>query len=92
MGFSHIAQIMNELKKQLGMDADFFTIAKVWNHEVNIASTQICGYKNGTIIAQTQSSTALAEINLRKKEIIKKMNQYLGETKIKNIKITIKEE
>lgn len=87
MAFSPADQILNDLKKQLGLDADFITLMKVWDKEVAIA--QICGYKNGTILAQTPSSAALAEINLRKREIIRKLNQYLGEPKIKNIKITI---
>jgi hypothetical protein len=87
MAFSPVDQILNNIKKQLGLDADFVTLMKVWDKEVPIA--QICGYKNGAIFAQTQSSAALAEINLRKREIIKRLNQYLGERKIKDIKVSI---
>jgi hypothetical protein len=91
MAFSSGAQIIENLKKILGIDLDFLTIAKVWEKEVGMEKTEICGYKNGTIIVQAQSGVALTEINLRKKEIIKRMNQYLGENKIKNIKIIIQE-
>jgi hypothetical protein len=90
MAFSPVDQILNNIKKQLGLDADFVTLMKIWDKEVSMA--QICGYKNGTILAQTQSSAALAEINLRKREIIKRLNQYLGGRKIKDIKITIGDE
>ncbi|MDR2860543.1 MAG: DUF721 domain-containing protein [Elusimicrobiota bacterium] len=91
MAFFSSAQLIENLKKEIGLDVDFVTIIKVWNNEICIDKTEIIGYKSGTIFASTKSSAALAEVSLRKKEIIKKLNQYLGISKIKNIKITIQE-
>lgn len=90
MSFTDVSEIMEAIKKDLGLDEDFFTISKIWDKEVGIESVEICGYKNGTIFAQTKYSVALNEIMIRKKEIIKRLNQYLGKSKIKNIKVTIK--
>ena len=81
---------MEGIKKELGLDEDFFTIAKVWGKEVGTESVEICGYKNGTIFARTEYSAALHEVSMRKKEIIKRLNQYLGKSKIKDIKLKIK--
>ncbi|MDR3275160.1 MAG: DUF721 domain-containing protein [Endomicrobium sp.] len=89
MSWTSAAEIINLLKKQLGLNEDFFTIEKIWKKEVNINGVEISGYKNGTIFAQTQSSVASSELTIRKKDIIKKLNQYLGSPKIKNIKIKI---
>lgn len=86
---TEVSKVMEVLKKQFGLDADFFTISKVWENEVGVEGVEICGYKDGTIFAQTKYSTALHEVVMRKKEIIKKLNQYLGSKKIKNIKIKI---
>jgi hypothetical protein len=83
-------EIISLLKKNLGLDEDFFTVRKIWEKEVGISGIEISGYKSGTIFAQTQSSTASFELTARKKEIIKKLNQYIGSSKIKNIKVEIK--
>ncbi|MDR0724019.1 MAG: DUF721 domain-containing protein [Endomicrobium sp.] len=90
MAWVQACDILAELKKKLGLDNEFFTINKVWQKEVGIDSLDIVGYRNGIILAQTQSSVASYELNLRKKEIIKKLNQYVGKVVIKNIKVQIK--
>jgi hypothetical protein len=82
-------EIISLLKKELGLDEDFFTIRKIWEKEVGIDGAKICGYKGGTIFVQTQSSTVSFELTARKKEILKKLNQYIGSSKIKNIKVKI---
>jgi len=78
------------LKRQLGLNEVFFTVEKVWDKETGINGIEIVGYKKGTIFAQTQSSVAGYELTVRKREIIKKLNQYIGSPEIKNIKIDIK--
>jgi len=90
MAWTHAGEIISSLKKHLGLDGVFFTVGKVWDKEVGIEGIEIIGYKNGTIFAQTRSSVASYEITVRKKEIIKKLNQYMGSRKVKNIKIDIK--
>jgi len=85
-----VSAVVEAIKKELGLDEDFFTVVKVWKQETGIEDAEICGYKDGTIFVQTPYSAALQEITLRKKEIIKKLNQYIGSKKIKNIKVTIK--
>jgi hypothetical protein len=83
--------VIEALKKELGLDESFFVIAKVWENEIGAQDVQISGFKDGTIYAQTQYNASQHDIMIRKKEIIKKLNQYTGSSKIKNIKIEIKE-
>ncbi|OEG69692.1 hypothetical protein ATZ36_08030, partial [Candidatus Endomicrobiellum trichonymphae] len=66
------------------------TVRKIWEKEIGISNIEIGGYKSGTIFAQTNSSAASWERTARKKEIIKKLNQYIGSSEIKNIKVKIK--
>ncbi|MCA6071932.1 MAG: DUF721 domain-containing protein [Endomicrobium sp.] len=87
MVWTQAAEIINLLRKRLGMEEEFFTVEKVWQKEVGIDGIEITGYKNGVIFTKTQSSVASCELTLRKKEIIKKINQYIGSSKIKDIKI-----
>lgn len=85
-----VSEIMETVKKEIGLDENFFVIAKVWDKELGIEGVEICGYKDGVINAQTDSSAAVNEIMIRKKEILEKLNQYIGAKKLKNIKVTIK--
>jgi Protein of unknown function (DUF721). len=85
-----VSQVIEALKKELGLDENFFTVVKVWDKELGIEGVEISGYKNGVIYAQTDSSAAINEIMIRKKEILKKLNQYLGDKKLKNISVKIK--
>jgi hypothetical protein len=83
--------IISLLKKRFGLEEEFFTIHKAWTDEIGITEAKITGYKNGVIFIKTISSVISYELMLRKKEIIKKLNQYVGIAKIKNIKIKIEE-
>jgi hypothetical protein len=89
MAWTQAAEIIKLLRKQLGLEEEFFTVEKVWKKEVGIDSIEITGYKNGVIFTKTLSSVASYELTVRKKEIIKKLNQYIGGSKIKNIRIKI---
>ncbi|MDR1196618.1 MAG: DUF721 domain-containing protein [Endomicrobium sp.] len=90
MPFTEVSEIMEAVKKELGLDEDFFAVIKVWEKELGISGVEISGYKNGVIYAETDSSAAVNEIMIRKKEILKKLNQYLSSKKLKNINVKIK--
>ncbi|GHT53764.1 hypothetical protein AGMMS50233_00380 [Endomicrobiia bacterium] len=89
MAWTQAAETINLLRKKLGLYEEFFIVQKVWKREVGIDCVEIAGYKNGIIFTKTLSSVANYELTVRKKEIIKKLNQYIGSPKIKNIKIKI---
>ncbi|MDR0618172.1 MAG: DUF721 domain-containing protein [Endomicrobium sp.] len=89
MGWTQARDIINSLKKKFGLESEFFTITKVWKKEVGIDGVGITGYRNGTVFVKTQSSVAGYEFNLRKKEIIRKLNQYVGKVVVKDIKVKI---
>ncbi|MDR1663045.1 MAG: DUF721 domain-containing protein [Endomicrobium sp.] len=89
MPWTKASEIIELLKKRFGLREEFFTIERVWGKEVGMEGVEIIGYKNGTIFTKTQNSAAVSELTLRKKEIIKKINQYIGTQKIKNIKVKI---
>lgn len=45
----------------------------VWQQEVGNDKVTLCGYKNGTLFAQAPSTIYINDLNLRKKQIIKKL-------------------
>jgi hypothetical protein len=89
MSLVRAGEVINILKKRLGLDETFFIVEKIWGKEVGMEDINITGYKNGVIFTQTHSSVASYELTVRKNEIIKKLNQYFGSKKIKNIKVKI---
>jgi hypothetical protein len=89
MAWTQVCDIINSLKKKFGLESEFFTIAKIWEKKVGIDGMDITGCRNGTLFVKTQSSVASYEFNLRKKEIIRELNQYVGRVVVKNIKVKI---
>ncbi|MDR2399872.1 MAG: DUF721 domain-containing protein [Endomicrobium sp.] len=89
MSWTKASEIVELLRKRVGLEEEFFTVERVWSKEVGIESISLTGYKNGTIFAKTQSSVAVSELNFSKKKIINKINQYIGSAKIKDIKVKI---
>ncbi|MDR2709686.1 MAG: DUF721 domain-containing protein, partial [Elusimicrobiota bacterium] len=83
------AECIEALKKLLGIDVDFITLTKIWDSAINIPCTTVSGYKNGMLYISVQTSSAQMEINYRKTQIIKIINQYLASDKIKKIKVSI---
>lgn len=85
-----VSSIMDILKKTLGIGEEYSVIIAVWQQEIGNDKVTLCGYKNGTLFAQAPSTIYINDLNLRKKQIIQKINQYLGKSFIKNIKCEIK--
>jgi len=82
--------IMKILKEHLGIGEEYSVIIAVWQQEIGNNKVELCGYKSGTLFASAPSTAYINDLNLRKKQIIKKINQYLGKNLIKNIKCEIK--
>lgn len=88
--FEHISSVINQLKKQLGLDDNYYVLISVWEKEVGNDKVELNGFKDGTVFAKTESAVYLHDFNLRKRQLIKRLNQYFGKTVIKNIKCEIK--
>jgi hypothetical protein len=84
-----VSSVIETIKQDIGLGEDFFIIAKIWDKETGEQNVELCGFKNGVLYAQTPYSAALNDITLRKKEIMNKLNQYLGGKRIKKIKVEI---
>jgi hypothetical protein len=89
--FSKAGDFIEAIKKELGLDIDFFVLSQIWDNEIGSNNAQIYGYKKNVVFAETDSATSMYDILARKKAIISKLNQYLGSNKIKSIKVRIKQ-
>ncbi len=90
MKLIEVSSILKQITQQLGLDDNYYVIMSVWRVEIGNDNVELNGFKDGIIFATTSSAAYLNDLNLRKKQIINKLNQYLGKKLIKNIKCVIK--
>jgi ligand-binding sensor protein len=83
------AEVIEELKKLLGIDVDFVAMTKIWDTVINIHGSHISGYKNGMIYISALNSMTKSEITKDRDRIINLLNQYLGNDKIRKIKVMV---
>ncbi|MCK4532419.1 DUF721 domain-containing protein [bacterium] len=91
-GFSSAREIIEVIKKKIGLKEEKYKIHQIWmDVSGEIAQhTQVIKVKNGKIWVTVESPVYCQEIFLRKKELVEKINKAIGEEKIKDIKLTIK--
>ena len=90
MEFTEVSSIIKQISSELGLDDTYFVIMSKWQQEVGNNKIELGGFKDGIIFASTKSAIYLNDLNLRKRQIINRLNQYLGKKVIKNIKCEIK--
>ena len=93
MAFKSSAAIVEILKQQLGLNEDMLTVLKIWDNELGHLSKHaaIAGFKKGQVFVDVTSSACMQELIIRKKELMKNINQRFGEKKVvKDIKLKLK--
>ncbi len=90
MDLIEVSSLLPKIKKNIGLDDNYFIIMSKWQQEVGNNKVILNGFKNGILHVTTVSAAHLNDFNLRKRQIINRLNQYLGKKVIKNIKCEIK--
>lgn len=93
MSFTIGKEVIEELKRTLGLDERIQIIIKLWNKEIGSLAkyVDLVGIQNGKLLVEVTSSSHFQELNLKKRSIIKNINQYFGNEKIvKDIKLKLK--
>ena len=90
MEFTEVSSIIKQISSKLGLNDDYFIIMSKWQQELGNNKIELSGFKDGVIFASAKSAVYVNDLNLRKRQIINKLNQYLGRKVIKNIKCEIK--
>lgn len=86
--------IIGGLAKRLGLDEKIAAVFKIWDRELGALAKhlKVAGIQNGMLVVEAGSSAHMQEGMLRRREIIKKINQHFpGEKVIKTIKIKLKD-
>ena len=90
MEFTEVSSILKTISDKLGLNDDYFIIMSKWQQELGNDKVELNGFKDGIIFASAKSAVYLNDLNLRKRQIINKLNQYLGKKAVTNIKCEIK--
>ena len=90
MEFTEVSSIIKQISDKLGLNDDYFIIMSKWQQELGNNKIELSGFKDGVIFASAKSAVYVNDLNLRKRQIINNLNQYLGKKLIKNIKCEIK--
>jgi len=93
VSFVPSGDIIARLKRQLGLDEKTDAVFKIWEKELGplAQGVKLIGIKDGHLLAEAESNVHLQEITLRRREFVKKINQYFGNEKvIKTIKLRLK--
>ena len=90
MEFTEVSSILKQISDDLGLNDTYYVIMSKWKQEVGNDKIELNGFKDGVIFASAKSAVYVNDLNLRKRQIINKLNQYLGRKVVKNIKCEIK--
>jgi hypothetical protein len=86
-------EIINGLRRQLGLDDITYAVMRAWEHEAGalLQGAELIGIQKGKLIVAVANSVYFQELMLRKRDLIKKINQYTGGEKVvKDIKLQLK--
>ncbi|MCL2389358.1 MAG: DUF721 domain-containing protein [Elusimicrobia bacterium] len=89
MAFKEVSDVIKSVQKRLGLSDELFVIMKVWTEVSGVDGSCVVGFKSGVVDVEASSSIIANEILLSKRQIISKLNQYIGSKKIKSLRLRI---
>jgi hypothetical protein len=93
MVFTPANDIINLLKRQLGLDENTYAVMQIWERELGPLAkyAELVAFQKRQLIVEVASSVHLQEMTLRRRDLINKINQYFGREKVvKDIKLRLK--
>lgn len=92
--FVHISGVIKDLLRQnrMQVDASLVRVWDVWEEAVGDAigaNTRPAAFKGELLIVNTTSSAWLQQLRFLKKDILARINQALGDGRVKDIKFKV---
>jgi len=94
-GFTHIKDILDQIicNCHISEKAEFVEIQRIWKHCLgNTAANHAipASLKNGILLIHAKSPTIIQQLRYQSRDILKQINQTLGEDKISGIRFKIR--
>jgi hypothetical protein len=77
------------LFRKLGLGTNLALLDRAWEAEIGSlsAAARIVAIDNAALVVEVNSSVAMQELNLRRQELLRRMNRYFPDRFLKNIQI-----
>lgn len=91
MALASISQEAQQVTRKLGLTSELGMIDHAWSREIGRLKDhlQILAIDNGTLVLEARSHAAMQEMLLRRKELIRKMNNHFSSALLHNITVRI---
>ncbi len=86
-----IADGVHQLVRKLGLSDHLSMIDRAWEAEIGSLArfTKIIALDGDALVVEATSSPAMQEINLRRKELVRRLNRHFSMNVINNITVKI---
>jgi hypothetical protein len=93
LALAPIANEAREFSRKLGLSTDLALLERAWSLEVGGLKdvARIVAIDNASLVVETDSHAVMQEISLRRKELVRKLNQHLPAPLLRQIHVRISE-
>ncbi len=91
MALASLSSDVQKFSKKLGLSTDLTLIEHAWNLEVGRIgeSARIAAMDNACLVIEVDSHSAMQELSLRRREIVRKLNKHFPSPFIQQITLRI---
>lgn len=84
-----VREDMSRLSRQLGLSEGLGLLERAWQSEIGDLArwARLVALERSSLVVETSSSAAMQEIALRKRELIRRINQHLPPGSIKGLTV-----
>jgi hypothetical protein len=77
------------LFRKMGLGTNLALLDRAWESEIGslAASARIVAIDNAALVVEVNSSVAMQELNLRRQELLRRMNRYFPDRFLKQITV-----
>src|SRR5882724_3838146 len=93
MALAPIAREAREVSKKLGLSSDLSLIERAWRLEIGSLEdvARIVAIDNASLVIEAHSSAVMQELTLRRRELVRKLNNHFPEPLVRQLHIRIAE-
>ena len=91
MGLSHIESGVQRITEQMGLSENLAQLDRAWESELGGVAklARIVALDRSSLVVEADSSPAMQEISLRRKELVRRLNKHFPGDFIKQITLRI---
>jgi hypothetical protein len=91
MALAPIAQEARDVSQKLGLTSDLSMIDRAWSFEIGALQdvARVVALDNASLVIEVDSHSVMQEVSLRRKELVRKLNQHLREPLLRQVVVRL---